>query len=115
MLCINKLATTVALIAGENKIPKVSGLGKKTDYDAEIRDIKDKYFTTSDYEKFTNNMPDVSITAKKLVNESGLSEKKKKASATKEKIKKISSKGRIESTARYDSKTSNIRFKSFIG
>ena len=29
MLCINKLATTVALIAGENKIPKVSGLGKK--------------------------------------------------------------------------------------
>ena len=80
MLCINKLATTVALIAGENKIPKVSGLGKKTDYDAEIRDIKDKCFTTSDYEKFTNNILDVSITAKKLVNESGLNEKKKSIS-----------------------------------
>ena len=33
----------------ENKIPTVSDLVKKTDYNAEISDIETKYFTTSDY------------------------------------------------------------------
>ena len=41
--------------------------------------------------------------------------KRKNASATKEKIKKISNKGRIESRPRYDSKTLNLRLKIFIG
>ena len=27
---------------------------KKTDYDAEVLDIKAKYFTTTDYNRFTN-------------------------------------------------------------
>ena len=40
----------------EKLIPKVSGLLKKTDYDAKISDIERKYFTTSDYNKFTSNM-----------------------------------------------------------
>ena len=44
---ITNLATTAALTAIENKIPNVSDLVKKVDYDAEIKDIKDKYFTTS--------------------------------------------------------------------
>ena len=35
-------------------------------------------FTASDYNKVTNNMLDAKITAKKLVNESGLNEKSKK-------------------------------------
>ena len=29
---------------------------KKTDYDAKISDIEGKYFTTSDYNKYANNM-----------------------------------------------------------
>ena len=81
---ITNLATTTALTAVENKIPNVSDLVKKTDYDAEIKDIKNKYFTTSDYNKFTNNILDAK-TAKKLVNESGLNEKIKTL-ATKEEI-----------------------------
>ena len=40
-----------------------------------MKDIKNKYFTTSHYKKFTSNILDAKITAKKLVNESGLTEK----------------------------------------
>ena len=40
---------------------------KKADYDAQIKDIKDKYFTTSDYDKFMNNILDEKIIAKILV------------------------------------------------
>ena len=53
-LSIHGLATNPALTVVENKIPDVSNLIKKTDYDAEISDIKSKYFTTPDYNKFTN-------------------------------------------------------------
>ena len=60
--------------------------------------VKDKHFTTSDYNKFTNNMLDAKIMAKKLVNESGLKEKMKTL-ATKEEIKK-SNKCRIKSRSR---------------
>ena len=56
----------------KDKIPNVSDLVKKADYDAEKEDIKKKYFTTSNYDKFLNNIPDVKITPKKLVKESGL-------------------------------------------
>ena len=57
--------------------------------------MENKYFTTSDYNKFTSNTLDAKITLKKLVNlESGLNEKIK-ASATKEEINK----GRIKSRA----------------
>ena len=55
---IINLATTAALTTIENKIPNASDLVKKADYDAEIKDIKSKYFTTSDYNKLTNNMLD---------------------------------------------------------
>ena len=83
---ITNLATNAALTTVENKIPNVSDLVKKADYDAEILDIKNKYFTTSDYNKFANNILNWRITAKKLVNQSGLNEKIK-ILATKEKIK----------------------------
>ena len=51
-------ATTAVLntkITGvENKIPDVSTLVKKADYDAKPIHIERKYFTTADYNKFVN-------------------------------------------------------------
>ena len=51
------MATTAALIAVENKIPSVSNLVKKTDYNTKITEIEiklnnhnhDKYITTSEF------------------------------------------------------------------
>ena len=96
-------ATTSAITTAENKIPNVSDLvkKKKKNYDAEIKYIKDKYFTTFDYNNFTNNILDEKITTKKLVNESVLNEKIKTLIANKEiKKKKKCNKGRIKSRAR---------------
>ena len=56
----------------ENKIPSVSGLVNKTDYDAKIKDIEGKYFTTADYNKFKSNIVDAKIKEKKLVNKSDI-------------------------------------------
>ena len=72
---ITNLTTTVALTTIENKVPNVSDLVEKADIDAEIKDIKDKYLTKSDYAQFTGNTLDEKITANMLVNESGLNEK----------------------------------------
>ena len=41
-------------------------LSEKAGYDAEITDIKNKYFIAYDYNKFTNNMHDAKITAKNV-------------------------------------------------
>ena len=90
---ITNWATTAAITNAENKIPNFSDLVKKADYDAEIKDIKNKYFTTSDYNMFMNNILDEKIKTEKLVNESVLNEK------IKEEIKN-SNKGRIKSRAR---------------
>ena len=57
----------------ENKIPQVTDLRKKTDYDAKIIDIEKKYFTTADYNKFTNETFDANIKQKELVNNSDMS------------------------------------------
>ena len=70
---ITGLATTSALNTVENKIPIVSDLIKKTEYDATISDIKTKYFTTSDYNKFTSKILNTKIKEKGLVNKSTLS------------------------------------------
>ena len=59
---ITNLATTAALTAVQNKIPNVSNLVKKADYVAKISDIKGKYFTISNYNKFANNILDAKIT-----------------------------------------------------
>ena len=53
----------------EIKIPNVSGLVKKTDYVAEISGIQKKYFTTSDYNKFTKEILDAHIKETKLVDQ----------------------------------------------
>ena len=45
----------------DNKIPNLSSLVKKTDYDAKISDIQGKYFTTSDYNNFTGDIFDAKI------------------------------------------------------
>ena len=48
-------------------MPNVSDLVKKANFDAEIKDFKNKFFNTSDYNKFTNNILDAKIIQKKLV------------------------------------------------
>ena len=58
---ITGLATNSALTAVEDKIPNVSNLVKKTDYNTKISDIEkkiadhnhDKYITTQEYNKLT--------------------------------------------------------------
>ena len=56
------------MTAVKNKIPNVSNLVKKTAYDAEILDIKFKYFTTTNYNRFTNEKIDLKIKLKELAN-----------------------------------------------
>ena len=51
----------------ENKIPDTSGLVKKTDYDAKISDIQVKYFTISDYNKFTSKILETKSKLKRIV------------------------------------------------
>ena len=56
---ITGFASTGALHHAENKIPKDSDLVKKNqDYDAKVSGIESKYFTTSDYNKFTRDILD---------------------------------------------------------
>ena len=62
---ITNLATIAALTTVENKIPNVSDLIKKADYDVKISEMESKYFATSDYNKFTSNTLDANITTKK--------------------------------------------------
>ena len=51
----------------ENKIPDVTGLVKKIDYDAKISEIEKKYFSTDDYNSFTSGILDAKIKQKELV------------------------------------------------
>ena len=62
---INDLATTnTALTTVENKILNVSDLVKNADYDAKISEMEKKYFTTSEYNKFTSNTFDAKLAQK---------------------------------------------------
>ena len=58
------LATTTALTAVKNKKPNVSNLVKKENFDPEISEMENNYYSTSHYVKFTNNMLDTKITQK---------------------------------------------------
>ena len=69
---VTALATTAALPAVENKIPRVSDLVKKTDYEEKIKDIDDKYFITFDFSQCTK------IKNKELINRSDISKFLKK-------------------------------------
>ena len=72
---IINLTTSAGLTTVQNKILNVSDLAKKADYDAKISEMENKYFTTYDYNKFTNNILfDTKITLK-LVNEFNLNRK----------------------------------------
>ena len=62
------LATTAALDAIENQILKVTDRFKKSDDDTNIKYIKSKYFTTSDYDKFKNDILHKKIKIKSLIN-----------------------------------------------
>ena len=62
---VSGLVTTVLLDTKikeiENKIPVVSGLIRKTDYSAKVSGIKTKYYTTTNYNKFTSEILDAKI------------------------------------------------------
>ena len=70
MPSITGLATNCALTAVENKIPNVSGLVKKTDYDMKISDHNhDKYITTLEFNNlaawvFTARLAETNLVAK---------------------------------------------------
>ena len=49
----------------DNKIPDVSKLVKKVNCGAKIKDIQGKYFTTTDYNKFMNDILDSKTKTKK--------------------------------------------------
>ena len=57
----------------KNKIPDVNGLVKKTNYNSKISDIAKKYFTPSDYNKFTKKILDGKIKERGLVDKSDIS------------------------------------------
>ena len=61
------------MIAVENKIPDVSKLAKKTDYNAKILNIESKCFTMSDCNKFTRDIFDAKIKEKGLIDKSAIS------------------------------------------
>ena len=52
----------------ENKVIIVSSLVQKTDYDAKIKEIERKYFTTANYKKITSEILEVKIKQEKLDN-----------------------------------------------
>ena len=66
MIQINQIYKKKFLVLVDllKKIPDVSNFVKKTDYDTEISDIKSKYFTTANYNKFTNEKLDLKIKQK---------------------------------------------------
>ena len=73
MSSITGLAAIAALNAFENEMLNVSELVKETNYDAKILHIESKCFSTSDCNKFANNILDTKIKNKKLINESFVS------------------------------------------
>ena len=111
---ITNLATTAALTIVEKKISNVSDLVKKADYDAKISEMENKYFTTSDYNKFMSNAIEAKITQKKLVNESYLNEKIKTL-ATKEEIKTLAAKVKLKAEQDKIVKLQTYDLSLFIG
>ena len=60
------------MTAVENKVSNVINLVIKTDYDAKMSDIENKCFTKSDYNKFMQNILDVKVKEKELMDKSAL-------------------------------------------
>ena len=57
----------------ENKTADVSGLVKETDFNAELSDIKAKYFTTSDCNKLTSETIETKRKEKELFDKFNIS------------------------------------------
>ena len=70
---VTGLGSTGVFNAVENKIPDISNLVNKTGYDPKITDIEYKYFTTSDYKKFTNEIIFNKTKEEELVKKSNIS------------------------------------------
>ena len=74
MLSISGLVTNVALTAVENKIPNISSLVKKTDYDTKITEIgknltdhnQDKYITTTEFNTLATDVFNAKISQSKF-------------------------------------------------
>ena len=64
------LVTSSHLGEDESKIPDSTGLVKKTVYNAEISDIEEEYFTSPDYNKFTNEITETETKEKTIVDNS---------------------------------------------
>ena len=56
----------------------------KTDYDAEILDIKSKYLTTADYNRFSNEKLDLEIKQKGLISKFDIADLVSNAKSNKE-------------------------------
>ena len=54
------------IVAAENKVPDACVLLKKQDCNSEILDIREKYFTTSAYSKFTNKIIESKLKEKRF-------------------------------------------------
>ena len=105
MNSITDLTTTAAFNSIKNNILIVIDLVKnKTDYDDQ-KDIESKYFMTYDYNKFTNDIIDAIMKNKELVNTSAISEFTNCFNLDKD---INTSKKRIKSRTRQNSKTSNV-------
>ena len=73
----------------EINIPDISGLVKKRDYKAKVLDIEEKYFTSSDYNKFTTETLDTKLKQANLAANSDLNTASKVANKNKEKTEKV--------------------------
>ena len=60
------------MTVAENKNTDVNSLVKKTNCDAKILEIENKYITTTDYNKFTKNIVDNNIKSKNSVDKSAI-------------------------------------------
>ena len=79
----------------KNKIPDVTYFIKKTDYYAKISDTERKYFTTSDYDKFTGKTLDAKIKGKGLIDKSSVSNLVKESDLNR-KITTLTTKGELK-------------------
>ena len=83
----------------ENKIPEVSCLVKKANYNNEISEIEAKYFTTSNDRKFRSEILETKIKETRLVDKPSISNLLKKLYLNK-KFTTLATRSKIKSRAR---------------
>ena len=104
---ITNLATAAALTAVEDKIPNVSNLVKKTEYNTKISDIEnkittdhdhDKYITTQEFNKLTSENFTARLKQANLASKSDIFDFVKKTDLNKSELNKLSEKIKVIST-----------------